>query len=675
MPRIALSLTIILVIVMGGAALSPLTSAVYPPADITIIQSPDASDSFSTVTIGTPITYTITARDPDVPPVASLAFTIYWDYFAANFSPGNRDLKDVVTAATNASGHGTATVTHTYVDIGPHQQADRNDDGTMDIGGWFMWVEVDDGVDGLGISAAYSFMTLPPANEPPIITVGLPSIWNTVVNPPNHTFPVTLSFFVRDPEGDHLNVTWEYGDGSQETMYVGPAPQETAVSTTHTYDANVTLTPAYHNWTLRATVDDGHDHPVVVGPTRISMYVTLDSGPVFEGDITFTPTFGDPSYTYNGIALNFTVTARDSNGDPLYYSWDFNNDTTIDALGSRVSWILQDTGTHIPHPTYGDLNWSLHEVRAFVSDGYWKLPADAHNQSRNIQVWSRDNARVLLTPLPTFNNTFNATLEQPLTFTWQVFDADGDNVSFAVEYGDGSQVEIIAGIRNNSFDPPGFYNLTFNHSYSFSTCRERGNYSTLYGKQVIIGSSFCIYRLNITVSDGHNLPIRVKPLVFAGSVNQPPIFTEFLASQPGSEQFGYFITNQAVNFTIRELRDPEGDTVYLTIYYGDGTSATMEVKNTSGARDVVFTHIYTSKPPEGLEFYTVRLEITDRRVGIFDHNPAQTYSTKVEDPFILTEVPPWDILDYASLAAVLTVPPVLLVLGRWRSAKEEEEEV
>lgn len=672
--RPAVAIAIILFILMASLIPWRVASAASPPSVLSITQSPDGSSSDSPVPVGTVISYTIVAQDPDVPPAATLKFIIYWDYLKPDGSSG--DLTDNYTSrvATDSTGTATLSTTRIYAAIGPWQQRDLNGDGRNDTGGWFLWVEVDDGgPDGPGISAAYTFLVVPLGNQPPVITSSLPSVFSAIVNPPNHTMAVEFSFSVSDPDNDTLSILWEYGDGTTETATTGPAAQAVQVAASHVYDANISQTNRFFNWTARAAVADSHDHTVVAGPTLVSMYVTLDYGPIPSGSgISYSPRGPERSpdypFVYNGAPITFSYTAADPKGDPLTYSWDFEDDGTIDAVGQIVSWTF-----------HGSEALVVHKVRVFVTDGNWKLPASAHNITTTVEVYSRNNARPTLPDIPAFNATFDWFLENPLVFKYFPTDRDGDNLTFQVDYGDG-QFAVIAGVHNDTYEAAhdmfGVYNLTFNHTYTESSCSERANYTSGSGKQLVILRSNCVYRGTIWALDGHTEGGVISFRVLASSSNRPPEFTGFQASQEGSGIQGYFITNNTITFTVLNLTDNDSDSVTVTIQYGDGQSDTQVVSASAVPQNVVFQHTYRIKAKAfGGEFFVARLNITDNRVGVLDHQPHQQLSVKVEDPFTLQEEPPWDVVDYSSLTAVLALPVGLFILGRRRAAQQEEEEV
>ncbi len=664
----------LVVLMVLSSPLTPLgkVSAQNPPQVLAVDESPNGNNSDNPVRVGTVITYTVVANDQAVPPASTLTFTLYWN-FSTPDGPGDLNDRTVVQAPTDTSGNAFVATPHPYATIGPWQQRDLNGDGRNDTGGWFLLVKVDDGGGGPFYGAAYTFLVVPLGNRAPIITYGLPDTQNITLNPPSHKFPVNLAIAAEDPDNDSLNVTWAFGDGAFQVNHSGPALKGVQFNASHVYDANISRTPRSFSWTATATVDDGHGHKVWAGNTTVSMYVTTDYGPQLPPEgISYGPKgprgSRDYPFVYNGVPINFSIQAKDPNSDPLTYYWDFEDDSTIDALGSSVFWIF-----------HGGESLTPHAVRVYVTDGGWKEPTSAHTVHTNILVYARDNVRPVLPAIPAYNNTFNATLEKPLVFSYVATDRDGDNLTFQLDYGDG-QSAVFAGVHNDTWEAShdifGAYNLTFNHTYSEATCTERANYTSGVGKQVTVIRGNCVYHVTLRALDNHTAGSLTNFLVYASSSNEPPVFTTFVESQEGADVLRYYFTNATIFFTVLNLADNESDRVTLTFDYGDGKGDTKVIAASRIPQDVVFEHTYRIRPKDlGREQFVVRLNISDNRAGIGNHYVHQEHSIKVDDPFHRLTLPPWDVVDYASLAGVLSLPVALFMIQRRRSAREEEEEV
>ncbi|MDQ3996736.1 MAG: PKD domain-containing protein [Gemmatimonadota bacterium] len=78
---------------------------------------------------------------------------------------------------------------------------------------------------------------------------------------------------------------------------------------------------------------------------------------------------GSPIDRYEGVegtAVNFKGSATDADGDPLTYSWDFDNDGVIDASTAEASFTYADNGTHSALLKVSDGRGGVAEARVDV---------------------------------------------------------------------------------------------------------------------------------------------------------------------------------------------------------------------------------------------------------------------------------------------------------------------
>ncbi len=632
-----------------------------PPVVDQPTQFPDATSSDTPARVSTPILFNVTAHDE---PSRNLTFTIYWNYIT-DLRTGQGDLADRATliAVVGIDGNATVSIPHTYGAIGPLFQQDTDYNGVMDLGAYYVFVDVGNGV-GNGTAAASSWVA---ANRMPSTTSGIGSdsgFYN--VHPPNHTFTANLDFTVFDLDNDTLTVTWDFGDGTPLVVQVTPPARSlTDVVIQHVYDVynpKLPTEPRPLSFLVNATVDDGHGHRILPRDglnTTLNGYLWKDTGPQLQQGISYSPRIpGHPEAIYINQRVNFSAEFNDTTPDPLFYYWDFNNDSRIDASGPNVFYSFG-----------GPPEGKWYDVWLYVTDGDWKLPRDVHNASLHVSVFARDNLPPDVLGLPSDNGVFNSTLGSALGFYYQAYDEDGDNLTFSWDYGDGHSENVTAAPPGDN--PLGPQKVFFNHSYARADCTETGIDFAGSGKSQSVRSSYCVFHVTVRVSDGHHAFIVKTALVHASSLNLPPKATCCGLHQEGTTVEGYFVTNRPLSFTIYNLTDNDSDLIYLTLDFGDGSSVTRVVQASPTPQDVKVEHTYTTVPK--LEYFAVYLNMTDKQVGVLEHNPSQKISVKVEASFELEVPRPWNWIDYASLSAVFAIPAGLVAFSRWKGAKEEEE--
>ncbi len=550
----------LIMLMVSSLAFRPAAAQV-PPAVDQPTQFPDATSSDTPARLGTPILLNVTAHDE---PSRTLAFTVYWNYIT-DLTTGQGDPTDRDTLAVMAGSDGRATVSldHTYRALGPLFQQDTDYDGVNDLGAYYIFVDVGNGVDN-GTAAASSWVA---ANRMPSTTSGIGSdsgFYN--VRPPNHTFTATLGFTVFDLDNDSLTVTWDFGDGTPLAVQVTPPARSlTDVRIQHVYDVynpKLPTEPRPLSFLVTATVDDGYGHRILPRDglnTTLNGYLWNDRGPQLLIGISFSPHIPGQGYAaYNDQWVNFSAEFTDPTGDALAYYWDFNNDSQIDASGSNVSWLFSAFG--------GPPEGRWYDVRLYVTDGDWKLPGDVHNTSLSVRVFVRDNLPPDAPDLPSDHGVFNATAGSPLTFYYQAYDPDGDGLTFNVDYGDGySQRASTSPPPDN---PQGAQRLFINHTY--------GTAGT--------------YPLTVTLGDGagHSVTRSAKVNVL-GQMNLPPTILS-LHSEVNGIPTDTFPVGIQVEF-VANLSDPDDSPIHVRWDFGDYTSQAQIIAVPGLARA---SHIYGS---------------------------------------------------------------------------------
>jgi PKD repeat protein len=201
--------------------------------------------------------------------------------------------------------------------------------------------------------------------------------------------PVAFSANGADAEGAALTYSWDFGDGGTSLRQ----------NPDHTYGEPGT-------YTAKVTVKDPKG---ATGTATVEIVVTNPPGnvaPIVEAA-------GDPTAGKPPLAVQFSATGLDPDGDPLTYAWDFGDGGT--SLVQNPSHTYTTAGTYTAKVTVKD-------------------PSGA-TASATVQVTVANRApTVQLTATPTsgkapLNVSFSATGSDP----------DGDALTYAYDFGDGSK--------------------------------------------------------------------------------------------------------------------------------------------------------------------------------------------------------------------------------------------
>ncbi len=362
----------------------------------------------------------------------------------------------------------------------------------------------------------------PPSNNPPLADAGGPYAGEagaTLVQ-----FDGSAS---SDPDADALTFTWNFGDGSSAG---GMMP-------THTYATS-------GNFQVSLVVNDG----------QVDSNPDMTSAAISAPPMNAAPT-ADPGGPYNGQpgqAVPFDGSgSSDPNGDPLTYAWDFGD-------GSFASGIA---------PTHTFAVASTYDVMLTVNDGQVDSPAATTTAS-------------IVDPPPPNNNPPFADAGGPYAgeagSTAVQFDGsasgdlDGDVLTFAWDFGDGSSAS----------------GMMPTHTYATA-----GNFP-----------------VSLVVNDGQ---ADSDPDVTSAAISAPPMNVPPIADSGGpyNGQPG-----QAVIFDGSGSSDPNGNSLTYAWDFGDG----------SFGSGVAPTHTFVVESN-----YTVMLTVND---GQFDSPAATTTASIVDSP-------------------------------------------
>ncbi len=404
----------------------------------------------------------------------------------------------------------------------------------------------------------------------------------------------TLNFSVTadDADGDDLQITWTFGDGSQAS----------GADVTHAYDAAGTFD-------VQVSVNDGRG-----GQVNSQGQVTIQAAqgnqaPQISGvDYPGSAESGDP--------VTFTANATDPNGDPLTYSWTFGDGSSADGrsvthtyaaggvfnvqvrvsdgrggtatgnlqiqiihvpilgIGDSVTDLSGDSGAYLRHKIVASADVTelvvtssggSGDMALFVRAGAWPQGSDydfvswqaGNDEQVNITNPADTTWFVVVYGAAAFDGVTlqvsgteeggdnqapslsglslpaSATVDENLTFSVQANDPDGDDLTVTWTTGDG---QTLQGAQvNHAFTQAGEYTVTATVSDG------RG------------GSDSATGTVTVTAGSG-------------GDDNRAPSITD--GSVPTQATVG-----TAANFQVTAT-DPDGDSLTVTWQFGDGESAT-----------------------------------------------------------------------------------------------------
>ena len=175
-------------------------------------------------------------------------------------------------------------------------------------------------------------------SAPPVVPNRAPTITLTA-SPTTGKAPLEVTFraAAADPDGDPLSYRWAFGDGETAAETAAQAKAQT-----HTFTKPGT-------YAATVTVNDGRGGSAEA-KTRV-VVTEPETAPKPDPDPQVPPTdppgapdnkaptvslSAEPSGGTAPLSVSFKADARDPEGDPLTYTWDFGNGKTVEGNSSRT---------------------------------------------------------------------------------------------------------------------------------------------------------------------------------------------------------------------------------------------------------------------------------------------------------------------------------------------------
>lgn len=230
--------------------------------------------------------------------------------------------------------------------------------------------------------------------------------------------PLTFDASAVDTNSDALTFYIEFGDGATDVATTdGGTTLRQSVSFEHTYDA-------IDVYSVELYIDDesglaGHNISL---STELAVDELINSAPWLQ-------LASSTSAMYNRSVTLTPSVCRDNDTDPLTVWYDWGDDTNM-SMGEGEFF----SGTHI-YEAVGEF-----DVIVYADDG---TGLGDHNVSATVVMTVSENLR------PSFDGAVTVTPAGPyaegatLTFTFVFKDYEGDTVNITVDFGDGSDVEVL----------------------------------------------------------------------------------------------------------------------------------------------------------------------------------------------------------------------------------------
>jgi hypothetical protein len=540
-------------------------------------------------------------------PAATLTFTIYYDYYDSPYPTLNTESPFSVNVTTSP---GVVIAKFAYDHLGNFSSASGN----------YSWafLSVTDGVS----TVTRQIVVYVKENQDPQFLQSLPP---TIVA--TKGVPYDLATQVNDPDNDSLSLTWDFGDGSPTAENTtGPALAGFWANQTHTW--NPILPPGtpdsdtvIENFAiLTLTLEDSAGN-IVTTTYPVNVQVSMNYPP--DASISA------PSSVSVGSDVLFTAYARDLEGDPLTWTFDFGDGAKqVYETAGVVNQTVWNNVTHV------FLAAGSYLVNLYISDRIGEENQTfPHNKSASTAVTATVNVppgvmdRVEVQPGE--NLVINVTIGYVLaTFYIEAGDNDGDVLTAVWDLGDGSDpvVNVSAGGTKT-------YRFTVEHQYS------------------VPGQ----YNVTVNISDGNGHELDRYRVINVTSNNVGPDFTGIRTIYPEGRG-DYAEPNETISIRLT-VSDQEFDSISFTIDWGDQSewlNVTVS-EYVDGNVTLEVSHSYLA-PAQ----YIIRIVMTDGQLGVGEHVLYWNLTVKVEYERIIVHEG-WGWWDYTSLGLFAMIPVLVAI--------------
>ena len=444
-----------------------------------------------------------------------------------------------------------------------------------------------------------------------------------------------IEVYVQDDDDHVLHMTYDFGDGTPNLTFDSPpALDYPLLQQTHTWNPVPIQGEGNYkvNYIFNITADDGFGN-VATASVPVSIKLPVNGLPNTPA-ITVPLSVVDPDDN-----VTIEASTSDPEGEPIIWTFIFN-DSVQDFLTivKHTSWTAPDAlvTQNVSHVFGAPGNYSV-EVYVCDRPGNQTFPHNVSQKSATIEVKLNRipivGAIVLTPPEVQINASIGFV---NITYSVEIIDSDGDPLNCTWNFDDGT--------------PPAYNQSVGGKEVKFSQWR-------VYNET---GS----HNISVVVTDGRpGHTVTVNSLVNITSTNNPPALVNFVFHYPSGE---YALPNESIAFTLY-ISDPEQDSIYVTIDFGDGT---VEYYNltvyTDGNVTLIFNHTWSQ-----VGSYVIQLNYTDnKQFGVGNHNISYNVTLDVKVPEVRIKKS-WNWWDYFGLW-LFSMIPVLVVLRFFMVARRRK---
>ncbi|UCE91586.1 MAG: PKD domain-containing protein [Methanobacteriota archaeon] len=434
---------------------------------------------------------------------------------------------------------------------------------------------------------------------------------------------LNLTVSVMDPDGDPVDVLWEFGDGATATNTTDGSFEDRYVNQTHVWSPEVEQGTGDYTveYQLNVTISDVFGNNVTSNAT-IEVYVPANRAPTIL--LTASASTIEP-----GRSVTFYGNATDPEGDPLTWTFNYSDGTeeVVHTDATEPGALAWCNVTHV-FEEVGD-----YTIRMNVSDALGDNQVFPHNKSDTVTVVVAENqvpgvvTTINVEPGSIIINSTIGYLDVRLSIS--AWEPDGENLT-AYWYLDNATEPVV----NVSAGGTAWYEFV----------------------QVLRVTETRLYNVTVVVTDGREgHETTVSHTLNATSDNMPPNLVAFDFSYESGDKA---IPGEEIEFTL-VISDRENDVIEAKVDFGDGTAPLhLNLTDYDGRNTTrVFTHSYQYPGS-----YEIALWFSDNKIGFFQEFHTQNVTVRVSvDEAFVEKVVIWDWWDYTSLGTVFAVPLIIVI--------------
>jgi len=484
-----------------------------------------------------------------------------------------------------------------------------------------------------------------------VLATGLPPVFAAEPRDPTpaiYGVRVNFTAIVRDPDGDALTVTWDWGDGTSNQTTTGPAGSNTIIRNGHVYTPpiNPGMGDYLENLTMTITLNDGNGNNVSC-TTLVSVLMPTNGYPA-RPSLQLNGTIPDAKIDPSAVVYAVANTS-DPEGEALTWTYVFTNGTgvvyRIEVLTTPITAPNENVWVNISH-SFGTVG--QHQIDIYVTDVLDEEFQDyPHNRSATAF------ANVVVNKLPNVGASINIDPQEPIvnatigyklvTYSIEASDPDADVLTVIWDFDDG-----LPEVVNTSAGGTGTYKFTQIRNYT-----EAG-----------------IFNVTLVATDGREgHEVYRYRVVNVSSTNRPPRIVAFRAIDLSLGSYGQ--PNETIRFELI-ISDPEKDAIEVILDWGDGSDPiTFVMSEYVGANtSMILNHSYARRGN-----FTIKLNYTDNKIGMFTHNKNYSLTLELREPGIII-IEGWSWWDYTSLGLLGLIPvglAIWIVIARKHRRKLEDE--